>query len=152
MVDKLKALLEGIDLTKILPELDSVLGKVYPTLRFLMLLAPFCLLILGLAYFFFAPREANRFFGYRCFYGMGSPEAWQVTQRIAGVVWAVLGAVLLIVMTIISSGMGGMATDAAVIKSLNCILWELGLVILSCVGVDITMAVLYDRHGVRRKK
>ncbi len=152
MAEKLKAILDGIDLTKILPKLDAVLGKVYPVLRFALLIGPFVLLILGLAYFFLAPREANNHFGYRCFFGMGSPEAWRACQKIAGLVWAVVGSVLLVVMAAVSGNFGGMATDAAVVKTVTCILWEVGAVALSCIVIDLTMAILYNRKGERRRK
>lgn len=152
MVDKLKELFDGFDLAKILPELDKLLGKVYPLLRFAMLIGPFCLLILGLAYFFLAPKEANRHFGYRCYFGMGSQYAWQFTQKLAGLVWAVLGAVLLVIMALISGRFGGLATDLAVSKAITCILWEIGLIALSCVGIDITVAVIYDRNGKQRRR
>ena len=152
MVDKLKSLFDGIDLAELLPKLDAVLGKVYPLLRLCLLIGPFCLLVLGLAYFFLSPREANRFFSYRCFFGMGSPEAWRTCQKLAGLVWSLMGAVMLVVMAIVSSDFGGMATDAAVVKTITCILWELGLVALSCVVIDLTMAVLYNRRGERRKQ
>lgn len=152
MVEKLKELFDGFDLAKILPELDKLLGKVYPLLRFAMLIGPFCLLILGLAYFFLSPKEANRLFGYRCYFGMGSQYAWQFTQKLAGLVWAVLGASLLVVMALISGKFGGLATEAAVTKAITCILWEIGLIAVSCVAIDITVAVVYDRNGKKRRK
>ena len=152
MVEKLKALFDGFDLAEILPKLDALLGKVYPLLRFCMLIGPFCLLLLGLAYYFLSPKEANRSFGYRCFYGMGSPEAWRTCQKLAGLVWALLGAVLLVVMAMVSAGFGGLSTDAAVTKTIVCVLWEMGLVALSCIGIDLTMAILYNRNGEKRKK
>ena len=49
------------------------------------------MIIMGLLYFFAAPKEANHHFGYRCYFGMGSELAWRFTQRLSGIVLGVLG-------------------------------------------------------------
>ena len=73
-------------------------------------LAALVLLVLGLAYLFLSPREANYYFGYRCYYGMGSIQAWRFTQRIAGMILGGLGLVLTVIMFLVSAGFGGMDT------------------------------------------
>ena len=53
---------------------------------------------------FFTPREANHYIGYRCYFGMGSVQAWRFTQRFAGLVFGILGLVLTVVMLFITNG------------------------------------------------
>lgn len=152
MIEKIKGLLDGFDIMKILPEMESFLGHVQPVLRFAVLIGPVCLLILGLMYLLVPTREANRHFGYRCFYGMGSQNAWKMTQRIVGVVWTAMGIIMIVVMTLFSAKFATAEVSDAVAKAIRYVLWEIGLIALSCIAVDITMAVLYDRNGNRRGK
>lgn len=152
MIEKIKALLDGLDLQKIMPEMESFLGKVQPVLRFAVLIGPACLLILGILYLLVPTREANYHFGYRCFYGMGSQNAWKMTQRIVGALWTAMGIILLVVMTMFSARFASASVEEAVASAIRYILWEIGLIALSCVAVDITMAILYDRNGNRRGK
>lgn len=149
-MEKLKALMDGFDIAKILPQMEAFLGHVQPVLRFAVLIGPVCLLVLGLLYLIFPTREANRVWGYRCFYGMGSPEAWKTTQRIVGIAWTVMGIILLSVMAVFSARFSSAAVEESVTFAIKCVLWEIGLVAVSCVGFDITMAVLFDRYGNRR--
>ena len=108
------------------------------------------LLLAGLAYLFIAPKEANYHFGYRCFFGMGSEEAWQFTQRLAGIVWAALGLVLTVVMLFITGGFGSRDVMEVIGTGVKCLLWEAGLTALSCLAINVTVAVRYDRRGNRR--
>lgn len=152
MIEKLKALLDGFDITKILPDIEKLLGDVQPVLRFAVMIGPVCLLILGLLYLLIPTREANYHFGYRCFYGMGSPNAWKTTQRLVGTLWTVMGIGLLIVMTLLTGKFASNSVDASISDAIRYILWEIGLVAASCVLVDVIMACLYDRKGNRRGK
>ena len=74
-MEAIKALTEGADLTKLLPDLSTFLGKVEALMRIAIMIAPLVLLGLGLLYFLAAPKEANYKLGYRCFWGMSSVEA-----------------------------------------------------------------------------
>jgi uncharacterized membrane protein len=109
------------------------------------------LLVLGLLYFFLSPREANYHFGYRCYFGMGSEEAWRFTQRFAGLIWTLLGLVLTVVMLIITGSFAGNPIMDIIGKGAKCLLWEAGLILVSTLVINITAMVLYDRKGMRRK-
>ena len=99
----------------------------------------------------FTVEEANYHFGYRCFFGMGSQEAWRFTQRFAGIVWAGLGLILTIVMTVITGGFAGKPVMDIVSAGLTCLLWEIGLTVLSCLVINLTVMFRFDRNGLPRK-
>lgn len=149
-IDSLKALLEGFDPASFLPELDSLAGKIETVLRIAVMAGPVVLLAVGLAYLLLSPKEANHSFGYRCYFGMGSVEAWRFSQRLAGLVWSALGLVLSIVMLIIVNRYRGMDMDAMVWSAVKCILWELGLTLFSWLAINVTVAIFFDAKGYRR--
>lgn len=149
-MDKLKELLEGMDPAELMPDLSTVLGKVELVIRIALMAAPLILLGLGLLYFLMPPKEANYKIGYRCFWGMGSQEAWQFTQRLAGIVWSVLGLVLSIVMAVLSLHLSGMTVTGMAYFAVKCLLWELGLVVASILGINITTVVLFNIRGKHR--
>ncbi len=149
-MEELKNLLEGFDLEALLPQLDTMLGKVELLTRIAVMVGPVVLLGMGLFYFLAAPKEANHSLGYRFYWGMSSVEAWQFTQRLAGAVWAALGLVLTIVMALLCTRFRGMEAMDMVWFALRLVLWELGLVAVSCLAIDITVLVFFDRKGSRR--
>lgn len=149
-MEELKSLLNDFDLAALMPDLSTFLGKLELIVRIAVMVAPLALLGMGLLYFLAPPKEANYKLGYRCFWGMGSEEAWQFTQRLAGIVWSVLGLVLTVVMAIVSLRFHALEADAMTWLAVKCILWELGLVAVSILGINITLIALYDVKGVRR--
>ncbi len=151
-IEKIQSIMDNFDLTNLLPEAESVLTQVGLLMRGAVMLAPLVLVVLGVVYCFAAPKEANHSFGYRFFWGMSSVEAWQTMQRIAGIVWAALGLVLGIVMFIISGGYGKMETMDVLWSAVSCILWELGLLAVACIAIDIVIVILFDSKGEPRRK
>lgn len=151
-IEDLKGLLDGFDPAALLPELDSLLGALTVVIRFAVLVGPVVLLVLGLGYLFAAPREANYWFGYRCFFGMGSVEAWRYTQRIAGLVWTVLGLILTGVMIFVSSGYAEKALLDVLSSAVTCMLWQAGLIAVSCLAINTVVAVYFDADGEMRRR
>ncbi len=149
-LDFLKSLLDNFDPTAWLPKLESMMDRLHILMRLAVLIAPLVLLVLGLIYFFLPPKEANHSLGYRFFWGMSSVESWRFTQWVAGMVFAVLGMILTVVMLIISGSFAGMQTMDMVWKAGKCILWELGLVAAACMGIDVTVLIFYNSKGDRR--
>lgn len=145
------AILDAFDPAKMLPELEPALGQIETLLRLSILVGPILLLVLGILYFILPPREANHSFGYRFFWGMSSVESWRFTQRVAGLVWALLGLVLTVLMLMRSSQFPGMETMDMVWSAVRCILWELGLVAVSCLVIDVIVVVCFNARGVRRE-
>lgn len=150
-MEAIKALTEGADLAKILPDLSTFLGKVEALMRIAVMVAPLVLLGLGLLYFLAPPKEANYKLGYRCFWGMSSVEAWLFTQKLAGSVWSVMGFVLCIVMTVQSGKFPGMEADAMAYLAVKYLLWELGCVVGSILLINLTVFVCFNRKGILRE-
>ena len=151
-IDSIKELLDGFDPASLLPDLTTVVGKVELIARIAVMVGPIILLILGVLYCFAAPKEANYHFGYRCFFGMGSIEAWRFSQRLAGMVWGVLGLVLTIVMLIVCGSFRGMEIMPMVTKAAVALAWQAGLTLLSTLAVNVVVMTQFDAKGDFRKK
>ena len=150
-MDSIKELLSNFDLSNFLPEINTIMGWVTMLLRLAVMAGPVIILVLGLIYLFAPPKEANHSFGFRCYYGMGSVEAWLFTQRLAGIVLGALGLVLTIVMAVITNSYNTLAPDAMVFSAVKCLVWQFGLIAISCLGIHLTAAVMFDRFGSRRR-
>ena len=148
--EDIKVLMDNFDPASLLPDLTSVVGVVETLTRLAVVAGPIVLLVLGILYFFAAPKEANYHFGYRCFFGMGSQEAWCFTQRFAGIVWAVLGLILTIVMTVITGGFDGKPVMDMIVMGLKCLLWEVILTCLSRLIINLVVTFRFDRNGLPR--
>ena len=152
MMDKLLSLLDGLDIVALLPEVDTILGKLSFAMRICLLIGPIIMLVLGLIYLLIPPKEANYKAGFRTYWGMGSIQAWRFTQWLAGIVFSALGLILMIVMLVISSGFMDMGEMDIITTSVTCLLWQVGLAFASYLGVAITVCVLFDRTGTPRRK
>ena len=150
-IDDFKGLMDAFDPASLLPELDTVMDKIVPVARAAVMIGPLLLLVMGLLYLFAAPKEANYRFGYRCYYGMGSVEAWQFTQRLAGIVLGALGLVLGLVMLLISGSFAKMETMDLLWRAVYCLLIQLIAVAVACVSINTVAAVRFDKRGDLRK-
>ena len=149
-IDDLKTLMDEFDLAKLLPQIDTIVGKVELAMRVAVMIGPFILLVLGLAYIFASPKEANHYFGYRCYFGMGSVDAWRFTQRLAGIVWGVLGLVLTGVMLLVCSSFRGKEIMDILSSAMTCVLWQAGLTAAACLVINGMVAIRFDRKGELR--
>ena len=147
-----KELLNAFDPAALLPELSDIFGTVGSLCRWAVLIGPIVLLILGLAYLFFSPKEANYYFGYRCYYGMGSVQAWRFTQRLAGIVLGGLGLVLLLIAWLTGNGFAAMEPMDVVWKAFSLLIWQAVLALLANVGISLAAGLTFDRKGEYRKK
>lgn len=152
MKETIKAILGGFDLESILPDLGEIFSGMGPLLRILVLAGPVCLLVMGLLYWFAPAPEANYSHGYRCYYGMGSVQAWRFTQQVAGMVFMALGLVLTILMVVRCWNFGNMSGYDMAVSALWSLVWELVLVLLGMLGINITAMVCFDGKGNRREK
>ena len=151
-IEDFKGLMDGFEPASLLPELEPILGKLAMLARIAVLVGPAMLLVMGLLYFFASPKEANYYFGYRCYYGMGSVEAWQFTQSLAGIVWCARGLIFGIVMLVISGKFPQLETMDLLWKAAYCVLWEAGITALACIGINTVVAIRYDSKGIPRRK
>lgn len=150
-LDSLKSLFEGFDIAAFLPELTTLLGWVETLLRLAVMAAPLLLLGFGLLYLLAPPKEANYSLGFRCWWGMSSLDAWQFTQKIAGMIWSVLGLILTVVMALICNAFRRMEPMDMVWTAVKCLGWELGLTLVATLAVNVIVIVVFDKDGYRRK-
>ena len=145
--DSIKELMDAFDPAELLPEMDKIFQTLVPICRFAVMVGPLVLLVLGLAYLFLAPKEANHYFGYRCYFGMGSIHAWRFAQRLAGIVLGGLGLILTGVMLIVSGGFAEMETMDMLWKAVGCLGWEAGLALAATLFINFTVMICYDSRG-----
>ena len=152
-LSSIKELMDAFDPASLLPELDTITGWVDLVARIAVMAGPIVILVLGLAYLLISPKEANHYFGYRTWFGMGSVEAWRFTQRLAGIVLGLLGLGLTAVMFFIVNGFGSLAIMDMMAKAVVCLLWEVGLTAVCCLGINLTAMLVFNSKGdFRRKK
>ena len=146
-IEDIKQIMDEFDPAALLPDLSSLEGKAELICRVAVLVGPIVLLVLGLAYLLLSPKEANYHFGYRCFFGMGSVEAWRFTQKLAGAVWGLLGLVLTLVMVSKTNGYREMTIMDQVWGALGCLTWEVILTAASCLVINFTAMVFFTAKG-----
>ena len=151
-IEDFKGLMDAFEPASLLPELDTVIGKLALLARIVVLVGPVAMLLMGLVYLFAVPKEANYYIGYRCYYGMGSVEAWRFTQRLAGIVFAALGLVSGVPMLLISGGFAAMDTMDLLWRAVYCVLFEAGSMAVACLSINIVAALRFDGKGNERKK
>ena len=145
--DSIKEMMDAFDPAELLPQMDSIFETLVPICRVAVMVGPLVLLVLGLAYLFLAPKEANHYFGYRCYFGMGSIYAWRFTQRLAGITLGALGLILTGVMLVITGSFAGMETMDMLWKAIRCLAWEAGLALFATLFINFTVMICYDSRG-----
>ena len=141
-----------LDLGALLPDLTTLLGWIEFLLRICVMAAPLLLLGFGLVFLLAPPKEANYGLGYRFWWGMASLQAWQFTQRIAGMVWSALGALLTIIMALLCAGLRDLEPMDMAWQAGIYLLWEIGLTVVACIAIDIVVIVRFDRYGYLRSE
>ncbi len=152
MKEFIKSLLADFDPAALIPELDVLLGGLEPILRVLVLAGPLSLLGLGMWYLLLPTKEANHSVGYRFYWGMSSVESWQFSQKLAGAVWSALGFVLTIVMSGVCNGYRELGAEAMVWSALGCLGWEVALIVLSVIAINVTVMLRFNTKGYERGK
>ena len=149
-IDSIKEIMDGFDPAALLPDLTTLVGKVEFVTRIAVMVGPIVLLVLGVLYFFASPKEANYHFGYRCYFGMGSVDAWRFTQRLAGLVLAALGLILTVVMLFVCSSFRGLDVMQTVTRGAIALAWQAGLAAISSLAVNIIVMTQFDAKGEHR--
>ena len=150
-IEDMKSLMDAFDPASLLPELGSILDTLAYAVRIAVLAGPIVLLVLGIAYLIFSPKEANYIFGYRCTFGMGSVEAWRFTQRLAGIVWILLGLGLTVVMYSLTGKFADMDVYDSIWLAIRYVLWEAGLAALSCIVINTVVMFRFSYSGDYRR-
>ena len=151
-IKSIKEFMDGFDPAALLPDIGSIVGKVQLVCTVAILAAPIIMLLMGLAYLLFAPREANYYFGYRTAFGMGSVSAWRHTQKVAGLIFGGLGLILTILMLMICITFSGREAMDMVWLAVKCLLWEGALGLIAIFSINSVAMYTYDYNGNKRRK
>lgn len=149
-IDSLKSLLNDFDPGSLIPSVESLTSHLPGIIRFAVVVGPLVLLIFGLIYLFFAPKEANYSLGFRSFWGMASVESWQFTQFVAGVVWTVLGFILRLWAKSSFADVADLEVTELLFKAISAIVDEIIWAVISIVLINLVVIVFYDFNGNRR--
>ena len=141
----------SMDFAALVPELSVFLKTARVLLALALLAGPVCLLALGALYLFKPAPEANYRYGFRTYYGMGSIEAWQFSQKLAGLIFGALGAVLVVTMLIVILCFIGKDLLQVSKMSAICLLIQIIFILLARLAVAILSAKYFDKDGSRRK-
>ena len=150
-IASIKGMMDAFDPASLLPEMSEIFGSLASVCRIAVMIGPVVMLIMGLAYLFLVPKEANWVFGYRCYFGMGSVQAWRSTQRLAGILFGGLGLVLTLLTMPKANGFAAMDVNAMVWEAVDCVVWQAVLALVATIAINVTAALRFDRKGELRK-
>ncbi len=140
-----------IDFTAFVPELPVFLGLVRGLLVLAVLAGPISMVVLGGLYLFKPTPEANYRFGFRTYFGMGSVEAWQFSQRMAGLVFGALGIALTVIMLIVMLFFIGKNLQQIAAICLVVLIIQAVLILAARLVVAFLARKYFDKDGNRRK-
>ena len=140
-----------MDFGALLPEADTLLWLAQFGVSMAVIVGPLVLVVLGLLYLLRPTKEANYKFGFRTYFGMGSQEAWVFTQKMAGMLFTVVGGILLLVMLVIATNFIKQDLFTAAATAMVCLLCQLGIVLLMWFTVALLAGIYFDKDGGRRR-
>ena len=140
-----------IDMSGLVPSMGTLIGLLKTFTFIALLVGPVLMAVFGYLYLKHPTAEANKKFGFRIFYGMGSVEAWQFSQRLAGLVFGGLGLVLTAVMLIVAIIAMFQSLDTVASTFLICMIIEAALTIIAYAAVSIIVMRNFDAKGNRKK-
>ena len=140
-----------LDLAKFVPEMPVFLGGLRAILVLAVLIGPILLVTLGAMYLLRPAPEANFKYGFRTYFGMGSVEAWKFSQKIAGLAFGGLGAVLLLIMFIVVLTFFKKDLFQIANSAIVCLIWQAGLTLIARITVFVMCCIYFDRNGDRRR-
>ena len=149
-IENIKQLMDGIDIAALLPDIMDIMNGIALLTQIALFLAPLILLGLGLYYFLLSPKEANFTTGYRCYYGMGSEEAWRFTQRLAGVIWTLAGITLTLGVVLLRYRFAAMDLIQLMWTAIFCLLLQGAIVLVLRALIHFIVLLRYDRKGNKR--
>ena len=139
-----------VDLEGLLPEFQGFLGDLRFYIGLFLLIGPLVMLALGAGMFFRPAKDATGV-GYRALFGRGSKEAWRYTQWLAGLVWGGLGALLTVMMIIVTIVLSGTPMQSAVEAAASWLIAEAVVALLAFIAVEVMVALRFDFKGRPRR-
>ena len=149
-IENIKQLMDGLDIAALLPDIMEIVNGIALLTQIALFLTPLILLGLGLYYFLLSPKEANFTTGYRCYYGMGSEEAWRFTQRLAGVIWTLSGIAMTLGVVLLRYRFAVMDLSQLMWTSIFCLLLQGAIVLVLRTLIHFIVLLRYDRKGNKR--
>ena len=140
-----------IDFASFVPKLPVLLGFIRGFLVLALLAGPIAMVVLGGIYLYKPTPEANYKFGFRTYFGMGSVEAWQFSQRMAGLVYGILGIALTVIMLIVMLFFIGKDLMQIAGICLVVLLIQAVLILAARFVVAFLAGKYFDKDGNRRK-
>lgn len=149
-IENIKQLMDDFDIAALLPDIMGMMNGIVLIARIALFAVPLLLLGLGMYYFLVAPKEANYTAGYRCFWGMGSEEAWRFTQKLAGVLWILAGLTMTLGVVLLNYRFAAMELTDVLWKSIFCLVFQGAIVLILRLLVYVIVMFRFDRKGNRR--
>ncbi len=141
----------NMDFAALVPDLPKLLGTVRTILSLALVAGPIIMLIQAALYLFKPAPEAGYKRGYRTYFGMGSTEAWQFSQKIAGLAFGGLGVLLLIAMFIVVLCFKGKTILRIATTAMICLIIQIVLLAAARITVAILCGRFFDKDGQRRR-
>ena len=149
-IENIKQLMDDFDISALLPDIMTLINWIIQLSRIALFAVPVVLLGLGMYYFLISPKEANYTAGYRCYWGMGSPDAWRYTQKLAGILWVLAGLTMLVGVVLLNATFPAMEPTDVMWKAIFCLALQ-GIIVLALrLVVYVTVMLNFDRKGNRR--
>lgn len=149
-MEDILSFLQDFDVAKLLPPPESFVRDLELWMRIAVMAGPLVMLGLGLWYYLAPPKEANHSVGFRTYWGMGSVEAWQFTQKLAGSLYSLLGTALTVIMSLICNGFRKMDAMTMANVAIICVLVECVLILGTWAYIKIKVKKSFDKDGNRR--
>ena len=140
-----------LDLSKLVPEISVFLGTVRALLVLALLTGPVLMITLGAMYLLKPAPEANFKYGFRTYYGMGSIEAWQFSQKIAGLAFGGLGALFFVIMFIVVLTFIGKDLFRIATTTIVCLTIQIIFILVARTVVAFLCRKYFDKDGNRRR-
>jgi hypothetical protein len=149
-IENIKQLMDNFDIANLLPDIITIVNGIILLGRVALVAVPLLLLGMGLYYFLISPKEANFTAGYRCYWGMGSVEAWRYTQKLAGVLWSLAGVTMTLGVVLLSYRFPAMEPTEVLWKIISCLVFQGAIVLVIRMLIYVTVMFRFDRKGNRR--
>lgn len=141
-----------LNLEALIPDISTIMGLIGFLFFVAVMAGPLLLLGFGLLFRYRPPAEANFSLGYRFWWGMASLEAWRYTQRLAGIIWTILGGALTVIMLVVGIILLCMEPMTMAIGCAVCLVIELVLTATACITINLIVMKKYDKDGFLREE
>ena len=140
-----------LDMSGFVPSMGGLTAFLKVFTFIALLIGPVLMLVYGYLNLKRPTAEADRKFGPRIFHSAGSADAWQFTQRLAGLVFGGLGLVLTAVMLVVAIVSMFRGLDSVGSTFMICMIIEAALTVIAYAAVSIIVMRNFDAKGNRKR-